>query len=74
MDCIHSIYVFALISINVKNIMLNMKDNQYVLLLDASKAFDHVCYGELLNILIDKKYVPAFYNCYVTCISIRLVV
>ena len=45
-----------------------------VLFLDASKAFDRVCYSELFNILLDKKYVPALYNCFVICISIRLVV
>ena len=26
--------------------------------MDASKAFDSVCYSELFNILLDKKYVP----------------
>ena len=30
----------------------------YVLFLDASKEFDHVCYSELFNILIDKKVCP----------------
>ena len=52
-----------------------MEDKQYnVLFLDASKAFDRVCYSELFNILLDKKDVLALYNCYVICISIRLVV
>ena len=30
----------------------------YVLFLDASKAFDRVCYSELFNILLDKKVCP----------------
>ena len=30
----------------------------YVLFLVASKAFDRVCYGELFNILLDKKVCP----------------
>ena len=46
----------------------------YVLFLDASKAFDPVCYSELFNILLDKNYLPELYNCYVICNSIRLVV
>ena len=36
-----------------------MEDNQYnVLFLDASKAFDRVCYSELLIFLLDKKVCP----------------
>ena len=37
-----------------------MEDKQYnyVLFLDASKAFDRVCYSELFNILLDKKVCP----------------
>ena len=36
---------------------MKMEDKQYnyVLFLDASKAFDRVCYSELFNILLDKK-------------------
>ena len=45
----------------------------YVLFLDASKAFDRVCYSELFNILLDKKSVSELYKCYVICISIKLV-
>ena len=33
----------------------NGRQAVYVLFLDASKAFDRVCYSELLNILLDKK-------------------
>ena len=36
-----------------------MEDKQYnVLFLDASKAFDRVCYSESFNILLDKKVCP----------------
>ena len=52
----------------------NGRQPLYVLFLDASKAFDRVCYSELFNILLDKTYFPKVYNCYVICISIRLVV
>ena len=52
----------------------NGRQPLYVLFLDARKAFERVCYSELFNILLDKKYVPELYNCYVICISIRLVV
>ena len=51
----------------------NERQPLYVLFLDVSKAFDRVCYNELFNILLDKKYVPELYNCYVICISTRLV-
>ena len=52
----------------------NGRQPLYVLFLNASKAIDRVCYSELFNILLDKKYVPELYNCYVICISIRRVV
>ena len=42
----------------------NERQPLYVLFLDVSKAFDRVCYNELFNILLDKKYVPELYNCY----------
>ena len=36
----------------------NGRQAVYVLFLDASKAFDRVCYIELFNILLDKKVCP----------------
>ena len=36
----------------------NGRQPLYVLFLDARKAFDHVCYNELFNILPDKKVCP----------------
>ena len=36
----------------------NGRQSVYVLFLDASKAFDRVCYSELFNILLDKKVCP----------------
>ena len=36
----------------------NGRQAVYVLFLDASKAFDRVCYSELFNILLDKKVCP----------------
>ena len=38
---------------------MKLEDKQYMyLLLDASKAFDRVCYNELFKILLDKKVCP----------------
>ena len=36
----------------------NRKQPLHVLFLDASKAFNRVCYSELFNILLDKKGCP----------------
>ena len=36
----------------------NGRQAVYVLFLDASKAFDRVCYSELFNILLDKNVCP----------------
>ena len=36
----------------------NGRQAVYVLFLDASKAFDRVCYSELFKILLDKKVCP----------------
>ena len=37
---------------------VNGRQAVYVLFLDASKAFDRVCYSESFNILLDKKVCP----------------
>ena len=40
--------------------MMKMEGKQYyVLFLNASKAFDRVCYRELFNILLDKIVCPS---------------
>ena len=36
----------------------NRRQPFYVLFLDASRAFDRVCYSELFNILLDRKVCP----------------
>ena len=50
----------------------NGRQAVYVLFLDASKAFDRVCYSELFNILIEKKVCPRIVQllCY-TCMYLN---
>ena len=45
----------------------NGRQPLYVLFVDASKAFDRVCYSDLFNILLDKKVCPRIVQllCYV---------
>ena len=47
----------------IEHYVHNSRQPAYVLLLDASKAFDRVCYNELFTMLIERNVLPSVIRC-----------